>query len=295
MTVDLHIHSKDCSDGKMSLADLFEEARRRHVTTISITDHDSIDCQESAEALAGEYGMKYISGVELNISFSHPDFRNGKGVALDVLGYDYDIHDRPLGDKLRELREYRIWRARQILEKINQVLAEEGRNTLAADDWTRLQESVDGALGRPHIANYLVEKAIVADRQQAFDRYLVQCNIPKMPLSLEAASGLIRNAGGKLVLAHPNDPRGTSLATLTSSLEEQQRIILETMLPFLDGIECHHPRHDPRTVSHYRSLAHREGLIMTGGSDCHQQPLILGTVDVPPAVAEQFGGDREER
>jgi predicted metal-dependent phosphoesterase TrpH len=295
MAVDLHIHSGDCSDGRMSLADLFEEAHRRDVTTISITDHDSIDCQETAEALAGEYGMTYISGVELSISFSHPDFRGGKGVALDVLGYDYDIYDRSLGDKLRELREYRTQRAQQILEKINQVLAGEGRDTLTADDWARLQNSVDGALGRPHIANYLAAKGIVADRQEAFDKYLVRCNIPKMPLSLQEASELVRGAGGKLILAHPNDPRGTSLAALTSSLDLQQRIILETMISFLDGIECWHSRHDRRTVSYYQSLARREGLVVTGGSDCHQQPVILGTVDVPSAVADQFAGEKRGR
>jgi hypothetical protein len=289
MGIDLHIHSRDCSDGKMTLADLFAEAHRRRVTLISITDHDSIECQESAQALAREYGMGYVSGVELSVSFAHPGYRNGKAASLDVLGYEYDVSDRPLAEKLRELREYRTWRAQQIMEKINEVLVQEGNAALTDDDWEALQASVDGALGRPHIANYLVQKGAVADRQEAFDRYLVRCNIPKMPLTLEEASRLLRNAGGKAVLAHPNDPRGTSLATLTPSLEEQQRIIRETMLPWLDGIECWHTRHDAATVSHYRSLAQAEGLMMTGGSDCHQQPVVLGTVDVPSFVAEQFG------
>ena len=70
-------------------------------------------------------------------------------------------------------------------------------------------------LGRPHIADYLVKKGIVKTRQEAFDKYLVKCDVPKFPLYLEEASKLIRDAGGKLVLAHPNDPHGTSLASLT--------------------------------------------------------------------------------
>jgi hypothetical protein len=289
MGIDLHIHSRDCSDGKMTLADLFAEAHRRRVSLISITDHDSIECQESAQTLAREYGMDYVSGVELSVSFAHPAYRNGKAVPLDVLGYEYDVSNRPLADKLRELREYRTWRARQIMEKINGVLVQEGNAALSDDDWEALRASVDGALGRPHIANYLVQKGAVADRQEAFDRYLVRCNIPKMPLTLEEASVLLRNAGGKAVLAHPNDPRGTSLATLTPSLQEQQQIIRETMLPWLDGIECWHTRHDAATASHYRSLAQAEGWVVTGGSDCHQQPVVLGTVDVPSFVAGQFG------
>ena len=74
-----------------------------------------------------------------------------------------------------------------------------------------IEESVDGVLGRPHIADYLVKKGIVKARQEAFDKYLVKCDVPKFPLYLDEASKLIRDAGGKLVLAHPNDPHGTSL------------------------------------------------------------------------------------
>ena len=76
-----------------------------------------------------------------------------------------------------------------------------------------MKKSVDGTLGRPHIADYLVKKGIVASRQEAFDKYLVKCDVPKYPLYLEEASKLIRSAGGKLVIAHPDDPHGTSLAT----------------------------------------------------------------------------------
>ncbi len=67
-------------------------------------------------------------------------------------------------------------------------------------------------MGRPHIAAYMIEKGIVSNRQEAFDRYLVRCDVPKMSLSLEEASQLVRAAGGRVVLAHPNDPNGTSLA-----------------------------------------------------------------------------------
>jgi predicted metal-dependent phosphoesterase TrpH len=289
MKIDLHIHSRDCSDGKMTLPEIFEEAHHRGIKVISITDHDSIECQETAVALAAEYDMHYISGVELNISFSYSGYRESKPVPLDMLGYQFDINNKALRQKLQELRAYRKKRAEQILEKINKELVKENLEAFANKDLEAIEESVDGAFGRPHIADYMVKKGLVSDKQEAFDRYLVRCNVPKMPVSLEEASNLIRGAGGKLVHAHPNDPNGTSLMALTRSLEEQLQIIRDAMLPYLDGIECWHSRHSPEATSAFLSFAREEELIVTGGSDCHQQPIIMGTVDVPVFVAEQFG------
>jgi predicted metal-dependent phosphoesterase TrpH len=62
----------------MTLHEIFEEASGRHIELISITDHDSIDCQESAKELADQYGIQYLYGLELNVSFSHPGYRNSK-------------------------------------------------------------------------------------------------------------------------------------------------------------------------------------------------------------------------
>ncbi len=289
MKTDLHIHSRDCSDGRMTLSEIFEEAYRRKIGLIAITDHDSIECQESAEALAMQYGIHFITGVELNISFSHPGYKDSKPVSLDVLGYQYDFNNNALRQKLEQVRQYRKIRAERILENINQELAGEHLEKFTQEDMKAIEETVDGAFGRPHIANYMVKKGIVATKQEAFDRYLVKCNVPKMPVTLEEASVLVRGAGGKLMLAHPNDPNGTSLVSLTASIEEQHHIIKDAMFPFLDGIECWHSRHDQDTAAAYVEFAIKEGLMITGGSDCHQQPIIMGTVDVPSYVAKQFG------
>jgi len=116
----------------------------------------------------------------------------------------------------------------------------------------------------------------------------VRCNVPKYPLYLEEASKLVHNAGGKIVLAHPNDPHGTSLVALTKSLAEQTQIIEDSMLAHLDGIECWHSRSDAQTTSHYLKYGKEHDLIVTGGSDCHQKPIMMGTVAVPDYVAGQF-------
>jgi len=289
--IDLHIHSRDCSDGKMRLVEIFQEAEKRDIHLISITDHDAVECQETAMNLAAGHGIHYLSGVELNITFSHPAYREGKPISLDVLGYDYDIRNRALREKTRQIREYRNMRARKILENINEELLKEKKAPMTAEDMKAIEESVDGAFGRPHIADYMVRKGMVTTRQEAFDRYLVKCNVPKLPVSVEEASALIHGAGGKLMLAHPNDPNGTSLVALTSSIREQLEIIKTTMLPHLDGIECFHSRLSKEATAAYLAFAREEGLMVTGGSDCHQQPVIMGTVAVPDFVACQFGID----
>jgi len=287
MKIDLHIHTKTCSDGNLHTEEVLLEAQKRNIDLMSITDHDSIDCQERAIALAKEYSITYITGVELNITFQHP-YKPGKAISLDFLGYKYDIDNRELKSKLELIRERRETRAREILEKLNTEFDKENIARFDVEDIKKIQDSVDGAFGRPHIAEYLVKKGVVSSHQEAFDRYLVKCDVPKFPLLLDEASRLVRNAGGILVLAHPNDPNGTSLVSITSDLDEQAKIIEGHMLEYIDGIECWHPRNDAKTTAHYIEFSKKYHLLMTGGSDCHQRPIILGTMDIPDYMAEQF-------
>ncbi len=287
MRIDLHIHSKN-SDGAFTVEEIVAEAKRRGIGFIAITDHDNIACQQVAEELVGKAGICYVTGVELNVTFLHPKYREGKPVSLDFLGYGFDAANKALVEKLTKMAEYREERAAKILNNLNAEFRKEGVAELTKADFDAIQASVDGTLGRPHIADYLVKKGIVQNRQEAFDKYLVKCDVPKYPLYLQDASGLVHGAGGKLVLAHPNDPHGTSLAVLTKSLPEQTEIVQASMLSFIDGIECWHSRSDPETTAHYIAFAKEHGLIMTGGSDCHQKPVLMGTVDVPAYVADQF-------
>ncbi len=299
MRIDLHIHTKTGSDGNLAIEEVFQEAKSRNVNLISITDHDSIACQGRAIALARKRGMSYVTGVELNVTFHYPEAN--KDVSLDFLGYGYDISNQELKSKLQAIKEYRQRRARRILQNLNVEFDKEGIEGFTAEDLRTIEDSVDGVFGRPHIANYLVEKGIAGDRQEAFDKYLVKCNVPKYPLSLAEASQLIKNAGGVLVHAHPNDPNGTSLVSITRDLDEQTNVIEKHMLQYIDGVECWHTRHDEKTTAHYIEFARQHNMLMTGGSDCHQKPLLMGTLDIPGWVAEQFkpmsfsGSQKDER
>jgi predicted metal-dependent phosphoesterase TrpH len=287
MIIDLHIHSKS-SDGKLPAPDLLLEAKKRNISFMSITDHDTISCQNEATKLAKAAGIRYITGVELGVTFSHPRYREGKLISLDFLGYQFDAGNSTLKKKTELLAKYREERAAKILQNLNLEFHKGGIPALTLQNFAEIEASADGVLGRPHIADYLVRKKIVATRQEAFDKYLVKCDVPKYPLRLQEASELIRNAGGKLILAHPNDPNGTSLVALTKVLAEQTAIVEETMMPYIDGVECWHSRSETQTTKHYVAFAEKHDLLRTGGSDCHQNPLLMGTIYVPDYVADQF-------
>jgi predicted metal-dependent phosphoesterase TrpH len=282
MKIDLHIHTKTGSDGTFTIEEVFLEAKKRKIEFLSITDHDAIAHQGKAAALAKKHGIRYITGVELNVTFPY----QGKAVSLDFLGYGYDHQNSELNAKLRLIREHREKRTRKIIENLNTEFRREKRPLFTDKDLREMQEGVDGALSRPHIADYLIKKGVVSDRQEAFDRYLVKCDVPKYPLSLEETSGLVRGAGGKIVLAHPNDPNGTSLNSITKDLTGQTNIIEKNMRGLIDGIECWHSRHDKATTEHYLEFFRKHGLLTTGGSDCHQKPILMGTVEVGEMAAE---------
>ncbi len=287
MLIDLHIHSK-ASDGKFSVEEIVAEAKKRGINFMAITDHDDISFQIQAVIEAEKAGIRYITGVELNVTFSYSKYRDEKPFSLDFLGYQFDPSNAALQEKLVLMAKYRVERAEKIFANLNKEFNKQNISGLTAEDMRRIEENVEGSLGRPHIADYLVKKGIVASRQEAFDRYLMKCDAPKYPLQLEEASELIHAAGGKLVLAHPNDSYGTSLLPITPVLSGQTQIIKDAMLNFIDGVECFHPSHSMESTRHYVAFAKENALMMTGGSDCHQKPVIMGCIAVPDWVAAQF-------
>jgi len=287
LTIDLHIHSSS-SDGKFNAQEILKEARIRGLSFLSITNHDNISDQTQAISQAKKADINYVSGVELNVTFTYQKYRDGKPFSLDFLGYQFNPDNQTLQDKLTQIAHYRQVRAAKILENLNTEFKKENIPALTEDDLHKIEETAEGSLGRPHIADYLIKKQIVANRQEAFEKYLMKCDVPKYPLHLEEASKLIRDAGGKLVLAHPTDICGTSLHPITPVSQKQTRIIQETMLHYIDGIECWHPSHSIETTNHYIKFAKENNLLMTGGSDCHQKPVIMGIVKIPSWVTAQF-------
>lgn len=288
MNADLHIHSKDCSDGKWSVKEILNYSLSNSIELISITDHDSISCQDMAASYAEELGIKYITGVEISIRYTLILNNMKLEGPLDILGYGFQISNARLRESLFLLAHHRRQRIRRILEKLNDRLKKEGQVPIKEKEIEQMEANLGSSIGRPHLADLMVKMGYVKDRTEAFTKYLEEVNVAKYPLSLEKASGLIRSAGGKVVLAHPNDPNGTSLKKFFEDIREQLSHIETHMLPFLDGIECWHSRHDKRSVEFYSHFAKEHGLLRTGGSDCHQNPVRIGAIKIPTEAVEEF-------
>jgi predicted metal-dependent phosphoesterase TrpH len=148
MAIDLHIHSK-CSDGKLGVKELFTEAKARHVSFMAITDHDNINAQEEAIIEAKRLGIGYVTGVELNVTFSDPKYYGGKPFSLDFLGYQFNHTDKALTEKLAFIAKYREERGAKILDNLNAEFRKEGITELTKMIYAKFRRTLKAASADP--------------------------------------------------------------------------------------------------------------------------------------------------
>lgn len=259
MKIDLHVHSS-YSDGVHSPAGLVEIADDRDVIVLSIADHDCVDgVQEAIEAARGR-GIEVVSGVELSSEYQGRD--------LHILGYGFDPADTELREMLRRFRETREKRGLKIVENLQEMGVE-------LDPGDMLAKSKNGSLGRPHIAELLVEKGYVNNHSEAFARYLGEHSpayVKKHKLTPQQAIGYIRTAGGLAFIAHP------------ANFLEEEPDIHELISYGFDGIEAIHPNHSDSDVTRLTTIADKYGLLMSGGTDFHGfsgKNIPVGSLDIP--------------
>jgi len=288
MKIDLHIHST-CSDGRFSVYEIFEEARRRSIKVLAITDHDTIACQPEAIELAKNYSFRYIPGIELTAYCSIPGYNEGQNAQIHMLAYDYDLENTKFNAYLQDFVTTRKNRAKEVFDKLNAMLTDEGKQAFTDADFEEIYINVPLIASRVHIADFLVLRGIVKNRREAFAKYLIECNVILESTTPEEISELVHQAGGKLFIAHPGDRNGCSLAEFTTDIREQHKIIEEHFMNIIDGLECYHSRHDSKTIREYRKFCEKHNLLISGGSDCHQHPKVqMGTIRMPDFIADQF-------
>ena len=240
-------------------------ARKSGASAISITDHDTIDGVKELLNLPHNGGPEWIPGVEISCE-PPPEFRDFGSIHL--LGYGFSVYDRPLNAALDKAKGARSRRNPKIIEKLNQ---------LGIDITLEQVASRFGAeqTGRPHIAEFLKEKGVVATFDDAFDRYLGKgkpAYVEKFKISCEDAIQMLHQAGGICVLAHPGLLPG----------EDPVRVdaFIDTLVSQnLDGIEVYYTDHDDAATRRFADLADDLGLLVTGGSDFHgtfNQGVALG-------------------
>ena len=266
--IDLHVHS-NASDGKYSPAQLVQLAARNGLTLLAITDHDTVGAVAAAQAEAqGFCALKVIPGVEIS---SH-----APGNEVHILGYFVDTSNADFLQQLAAQSESRMDRACAIVEKLHTLglkISLERVKQLAGD----------GSIGRPHIAQALMEKGYVSSFQEVFERYLGQgcpAYVERIKITPEEAVMLILRSGGLPVLAHP---------TTISNAEE---LIAHLCTIGLVGMECYYKDYSNRQRCEMADLARYYGLIATGGSDFHgideATEVMLGEAKVPAECGENL-------
>ncbi len=247
--VDLHIHST-ASDGSLSPVEILETAKKVGLRAIAITDHDTLEGSVEALRHHHSYGVEVLPGIEISVSVDSG--------TMHILGYLIRLDDAPLRQTLKVVQEARAHRNVEIVKRL------QGLGVGINHDEV-LEVSGGGQIGRPHIAQVLVQKGAVQNIDQAFNKFLKRGRPTYVEryrlLPVEAIQAILR-AGGVPVLAHP--------FTLNAKTEgDLDRILTELQQAGLKGVEVYYPGHGLELTARYERLAQRHGLLITGGTDFH--------------------------
>lgn len=258
---DLHCHTT-CSDGTLSPSEVIDLAVQTGLKGLSITDHDSIDAYTTIMPYAAKSGIELISGVEF--STVH------KGESIHVLAYSFSVNSPSISSLCSDHQKRRERRASRIIELLNKEGFE-----IAEEDIYGSRETKRG-IGRPHIAQAMIDKGYVKDIKEAFRSYLGEgkkCYARDDLPSTEETLACIHEANGLAILAHPHliNNNGVLKGLLS--------------MPF-DGLECFYARFNISQNKRWTAIADLRGWLMTGGSDFHG--------DIKPMISLGSSWTREE-
>lgn len=261
--VDLHCHST-ASDGALPPSTVVEEAHRKGLHALALTDHDTVAGVAEAQEAGARLGVRIVPGVELS------------AVENDVETHLLGLHLQDVAimeQRLVALRDMRRLRAERMVERLRALGVPVTMEQVLAN-------AAGGAIGRPHVARAVVMVGGAGDMREAFDRYLGNGRpacVGKDRLSMRDAIGMVHEAGGIAVLAHPGE---AASRTRLVALAEQG----------LDGCEVRHPSHSDEAIGRIGRLVEDLGLLPSGGSDWHGTYdgwRTLGVMQVPVAWLER--------
>ncbi len=240
--VDLHTHTT-YSDGALTPKELLDLAKKKGISTIGITDHDTVDGIDEAIKYGEEIGIEVIPGLELSTDV--------EGSEVHLLGYFIDYKNNELKNYLQFFRNERTHRAKRIIKKLNSI----GLNITFED----VKNVSNGSpICRPHIASALLNKGLVKSFHQAFNKYIGD-DCPaferKIHVSPQSAIKIISDAGGLSFIAHPGHMKESILKNLISL--------------GIDGIEVIHSSHKKYLQKFYKGIVNQYCLLESGGSDFH--------------------------
>ncbi len=253
-SIDLHIHTT-ASDGTFTPEQVISHAHQLKLKAIAITDHDTVAGSKEALRNGIPPSLGFLTGVE--ISSTPPPFYPASG-SFHLLGYSIRLDDPKLNQTLEKLQQARKNRNPAIITRLNELGI-----SITLDEVRK--EAGEGQLGRPHIAQLMVKKRVVASIDAAFDQFLgtgKPAYVDKQRIECFKAIEIILAAGGVPVLAHPG---------LLDFKEENQleELIGRLKQAGIQGVEVYYSGHTPDQTRLFAELAKRHDLLMTGGSDFH--------------------------
>jgi predicted metal-dependent phosphoesterase TrpH len=268
--VDLHLHSA-ASDGDCAPEDLARAARAAGLDLIALTDHDTVTGVSAARAAAEPWPVTIIAGCEFSVAADWGE--------MHLLAYYLPVADAELEAFLQAQRSRRASRGREIVRRLQD-------HGLEISEQDVRRAAGNGAVGRPHVAKALVERRLVRDIPEAFDRWLASgrpAYVPKELPALAEVVALVRSVGGVTSAAHLGE-------------RAQPDVLDRLKRAGVDAVEVVHPTHDPGLQRRIAERARRAGLLVSGGSDWHgdrradEKRGALGSVSVPREWAEELHG-----
>jgi predicted metal-dependent phosphoesterase TrpH len=260
---DLHLHTV-CSDGTLTPRELVLRASRAGLAALSVTDHDTVAALDEAIEVGKALGVEVVSGLELSVSVGDQD--------VHILGYFFDRTHKALLEYLAFCRTARVKRAERIVEKLNGLKVPLSMEAV-------LDQARNGSVGRPHIANALLEEGLTDTYHEAFYRYIgygKPAYERKPQATPREAIELIEAAGGLSFVAHPG------------YMGEQ--MLTDIIRDGIDGIEVFHPSHSQERISHYKGIVEQYCLLTSGGSDFHggkpNDAETLGAYAIPISLLD---------
>mgnify|MGYP006286122701 FL=1 len=248
--IDLHMHST-CSDGTMTPSEIVDYAARRGMRIISITDHDTVAHVKEALLAAEERSVEMIPGIEVSAEYE------SRGT-MHILGYFIDHTNEDMNKMLRRFREGRDERNPKIVSRLNEL-------GLDIEYKDVLKEAAGQTVGRPHIAQVLVDKGYVRNSKEAFTKYLAKGSpayFDRIRFYPDTIIDIIHKAGGLAFLAHPKQ--------LAISDDTRLEELVRSLISFgLDGIEVYSSCHNKKERALYERIAEQYDLLISGGSDFH--------------------------
>ncbi len=240
--VDLHTHTS-FSDGFYSPKDLILKAKNAGIEIIGITDHDNIGAIKEASDYGKEIGIEVIPGVEISTDVEDKE--------VHILAYFFEPDNSELERYLQFFRDERLKRADRIVGKLKSI----GFNITLEDV---LKKAKNSAVGRPHIAQAMLDGGFISSYYEAFNKYIGNGCVAyekKVHLSPQSAFKIINDAGGLSFIAHPGFMH--------------ESLLKEIITAGVDGIEVIHPSNNPSHVKFYRGIVNEYFLLESGGSDFH--------------------------